>query len=302
MAFTGGDVTALESGVTEHTYTYSISDPGTDDVDHVTVSCGTGGTLSGTPTNTNTSGSFNCKFLDGPASPTVTVNATDSDLETGNTATRPVAVANVAPMVAFTGGDVTALESGVAEHTYTYSISDPGTDDIDHVTVSCGTGGTLSGTPTNTNTSGSFNCKFLDGPASPTVTVNATDSDLETGNTANRPVAVANVAPTATLSNGGPVNEGSPVSVSFSAQFDPSPTDTSAGLRYAFSCSNGDLSRRHLRLGQHRRLDELHLPRRPGDQYGQGQDHRQGRRLHRVHDRTLRSTTSPRRWPSPAAT
>src|SRR5207247_5609336 len=58
----------------------------------------------------------------------------------------------------------------------------------------------------------------------------------------SRPVTVANVAPTATLGNGGPVDEGSPVSISFTAQFDPSPTDTTAGLRYAYSCTNGDLS------------------------------------------------------------
>ncbi len=136
---------------------------------------------------------------------------------------------------------MTALESGVTEHTYTYSISDPGTDDVHQVTVSCGTGGTLSGTPTNTNTSGSFKCKFLDGPASPTVTVKRPTPTWRRQHR-HDDVAVANVNPTATLGNGGPVNEGSPVSVSFSAQFDPSPTDTAAGLRYAFSCPNGDLS------------------------------------------------------------
>src|SRR5207302_11330800 len=55
-------------------------------------------------------------------------------------------------------------------------------------------------------------------------------------------VDVANVAPTATLSNGGPVNEGSPVSISFSGQSDPSSADTSAGFHYAFDCSGGSLA------------------------------------------------------------
>ena len=52
---------------------------------------------------------------------------------------------------------------------------------------------------------------------------------------------VNNVAPTATLANNGPVNEGSPATVSFSNQFDPSSTDTTAGFHYAFGCTNGVL-------------------------------------------------------------
>src|SRR5439155_14066277 len=50
------------------------------------------------------------------------------------------------------------------------------------------------------------------------------------------------VAPTATLSNNGPVDEGSPATISFSNPFDPSSVDTAAGFHYAFSCTNGDLS------------------------------------------------------------
>ena len=40
-------------------------------------------------------------------------------------------------------------------------------------------------------------------------------------------VTVDDVAPTATLSNDGPVDEGSPATVSFSNQLDPSNADTS---------------------------------------------------------------------------
>src|SRR5207249_1665574 len=50
------------------------------------------------------------------------------------------------------------------------------------------------------------------------------------------------VASTADLGNNGPVDEGSPATVSFSNQFDPSTGDTAAGFHYAYSCSNGDLS------------------------------------------------------------
>ncbi len=74
-----------------------------------------------------------------------------------------------------------------------------------------------------------------------TVTVTVTDSHPESGsNTAT--VTVNNVAPTATLSNNGPVVSTIPATVSFSNQLDPSSADTTAGFHFAFSCTNGDLS------------------------------------------------------------
>ncbi len=54
-------------------------------------------------------------------------------------------------------------------------------------------------------------------------------------------VTVNNVAPTAALGNAGPVNEGSPVLVSFSGEFDPSAADTAAGFRYSFATSPAEL-------------------------------------------------------------
>ena len=100
----------------------------------------------------------------------------------------------------------------------------------------------MAGTDTNTNSSGSFKCSFADGPANSTVSVQATDSDSAAGNTATQTVTVANVAPTATLGNNGPVDEGSAVSVSFSDQSDPSTGDTTAGFHYAYACDNSSLS------------------------------------------------------------
>jgi hypothetical protein len=44
------------------------------------------------------------------------------------------------------------------------------------------------------------------------------------------------------LSNNGPVDEGSPATVSFSGQSDPSNADTAAGFHYAYSCTNASLS------------------------------------------------------------
>ena len=54
--------------------------------------------------------------------------------------------------------------------------------------------------------------------------------------------SAANVAPTATLGNDGPIDEGSSAKVSFSGQSDPSSADTTTGFHYAFACDNGDLS------------------------------------------------------------
>lgn len=50
-------------------------------------------------------------------------------------------------------------------------------------------------------------------------------------------VTVNNVAPTATVTNSGPISEGNSVTVSLIDPHDPSTADTQAGLRYAFSLS-----------------------------------------------------------------
>jgi hypothetical protein len=51
-------------------------------------------------------------------------------------------------------------------------------------------------------------------------------------------IVIVNVPPTATLSNNGPVNEGSPATVTFSNQFDPSLADTAAGFIYSYDFDN----------------------------------------------------------------
>ena len=52
-------------------------------------------------------------------------------------------------------------------------------------------------------------------------------------------VDVANVAPTATVANDGPVAEGSPATISFAGQLDRSNADTAAGFTYAYDCGSG---------------------------------------------------------------
>ena len=149
-----------------------------------------------TPSNTNTSGSFDCTFADGPASTSVSAQATDSGFGAGagNNATQPISVQNVAPTVTLSGAQRPSVNEG-STHTYSYTISDPGVDTVTSVATRCGANGTLSERFEHEH-SGSFDCTFPDGPASSTVSAQATDSDGDAGNTATQTVTVTNVAPT----------------------------------------------------------------------------------------------------------
>ena len=86
-------------------YTYTVTDPGQDTftVDAGFPNCGTGGTIVGTPTVHASGGAFDCSFPDGPDTTNVTVKVTDSDgLSTAaSQSVQLVAIANVAPTVAF---------------------------------------------------------------------------------------------------------------------------------------------------------------------------------------------------------
>ena len=171
-------------------------------------------------------------------------SATGSDPHT-------ITINNVAPTVTFTSGDTTVNESGVTLHTYPFTVSDPGDDTVIGNGTTCGVGGTQVGPTTPgflpppshpMGTTFSFDCRFDDGPKDPDVQANATDSDNATGAFTTFDVHVNNVAPTATLRERRPDQRGRLGHVSFSSQFDPSPTDTTAGFHYAFSCTNGSLA------------------------------------------------------------
>jgi len=70
-----------------------------------------------------------------------------------------------------------------------------------------------------------------------TVTFTVTDNDGGVGSD-TATVTVLNEAPTAALSNGGAVGEGSAGTVSFSNPSDASPADAAAGFRYAYDFDN----------------------------------------------------------------
>jgi hypothetical protein len=93
----------------------------------------------------------------------------------------------------------------------------------------------------NTPSSGAWSWSYTtdDGPAQ-SQEVTLTASTGVSGETTSLPftLIVKNVAPSATLSNGGAVSEGNAGSVSFSGQSDPSTADTTAGFHYAYDFDN----------------------------------------------------------------
>src|SRR5436305_4198664 len=104
----------------------SFSDPGPDSPWAVDVDWGDGSShATFSSTVTGSLGSLSHTYADGPATRTVSVKVTDKN-GGSDTKTFQVAVANVAPTVKLAAGNDPSVAEGAAEHTYSYSISDPG--------------------------------------------------------------------------------------------------------------------------------------------------------------------------------
>lgn len=200
---------AVDEGQTQ-TYGYTVSDPG-DDAIAIVTACGSGAVkLAG-----ETSGSFRCRFPDGPADTVVSATATDSDGANG-AASADVHVANVAPTVELLGAQ-TADEGQTS--TYTYAVTDPGDDPNPTVTESCGANGVRDDTPAVN----SFDCFFPDGPADSTVSVTADDGDSTAGTETK--AAVRNVEPAVTTAAGQTAQTGTITSIDLGSFTDPNPSD-----------------------------------------------------------------------------
>jgi hypothetical protein len=190
-----GDATAFEGD--DKSYSISASDP---DNDPLSISWSITGGNAEFLNNVNTGSSVSLHFTDGPSTVGLQAEVNDGN---GHIVTKTLSIdeANVAPTVAFTGGD-TAVNESTSAHTYTYSISDPG-DDTETGSPSCGSG--ILSNASNNASGGSFDCTFRDGlnPATASdVSVYATDSDGDAGNTDHRSVMVSNVAPSITSFTG----------------------------------------------------------------------------------------------------
>ncbi len=142
-----------------------------------------------------------------------------------------VAAVNDAPTIAAASSSLTIDEGTTAIQTGTFSdFEGNGT-----VTLT-----TSHGFVSQNNSTGTWEWQFSPADSVTTaipVTITATDSQSTTSNTTFN-LLINNVAPTATFSNGGSVNEGSSGTVSFSNQADVSGLDQSSGFRYAYDFNN----------------------------------------------------------------
>jgi hypothetical protein len=199
-----------ESTSAERTFAYTTFDPaGANDPLTITVDCGTGGQyIAGSDTGT----SFKCIFADGPASPTVSVSADDDEGGVGSD-TQDVTVKNVDPTVILSATNTyTFDESGTAERSFDYSVSDPAgaNDPITIDSTSCGAApNSVASNSFNASTNqATLKCTFPDGPDTPSISIDVSDGDGGTGS-ASHGVTINNVAPTAHLTGAANVEEGS---------------------------------------------------------------------------------------------
>ena len=209
----------------------SFLDPGADSPWHVNVDWGDGSTDSSFElTSTGPLGSSSHSYDDNDTY-TVTVTVTDKDGGSG-AASFEVEVANIAPSATF--NDNSPVEEG---SDISLSLTDPSDASSADTAAgfeyafNCGSGyGSFGGSstatcPTDDNGSRDVKGKIRDKDGG------------ETEYTAT--VSITNVAPTATLSNNGPADEGSPATVSFADQADASGADEAAAFHYAYDCDGG---------------------------------------------------------------
>jgi PKD repeat protein len=115
-------------------YIYTVSDPGTDTFELFNTGCGTSGELTNATFDSDTgSGSFDCTFLDGPATSDVSVTVNDDDGGIG-TGSLEVIVNNIPPTINSITAPIDPLNVNDQPVTVEVAFSDPGTADTHEVT------------------------------------------------------------------------------------------------------------------------------------------------------------------------
>lgn len=154
-----------------------------------------------------------------------------------------ISINNVAPMVIL--GSNVSLNEGDALSSVG-SFADPGNENW-IATVDYGDGSGVQ--PLALNADKTFNLSHIyadNGVYNVIVTVD--DGNNGSGSSA-LVVTVNNVAPTATLSSSGPINEGAAATISFSSPVDPSSADVAAGFHYSFATSTAALASNYADAG-----------------------------------------------------
>ncbi|MFN2547890.1 MAG: PKD domain-containing protein [Myxococcales bacterium] len=163
----------------------------------------------------------------------VAVSVVDNSGATGK-ASFEVSVANLAPIAGIQGARSSSLEGTALS--LTAAVSDPGPADT-------ATGFLYSWSVTRNGIA------FVTGDAAAfgltpdddgvyVVTLTVTDKDGSSGSD-SKTISVTDVAPTATASLPGAIDEGSSFVIALTFPFDPSTVDTAAGFTYAFDCGDG---------------------------------------------------------------
>ncbi len=183
---------------------------------------------------------FSAANLDGPTSVTVRVRVTD-DQGAVAYASGTILVANVAPTITGLTPSAAAIGEG-GSVSLMGTIADPGLADSHVVTVDWGDGSAatvvnLAAGVTNFTTPGHA---YLDNPAggSATIRVTVADKDGSVSPASTRAVAIANVAPTATIAGPAAGTFGPALAFTLAAT-DPSPADTAAGFKLVVDWGDG---------------------------------------------------------------
>jgi hypothetical protein len=237
---------------TDVTVTAQFTDAGTD-THTCTVDFGDGHNASVTVTETvgiPTVGSCSVshKYEDdsGVGMFTVSVTVTDDD-GAADSETAAIKVNNVAPTVGSVRFNPVSPVNEGTPVMVSASFTDPGVADTHTCSVDFGDGHSSPGTVfepvgvTAGRCTASRTYPDDSGALSLTVSVTVTD-DEHAGDSETAALKVNNVAPTATLSNNGPISEGGSASISFTNQVDPSSADTAAGFQYAYSCDGSTIA------------------------------------------------------------
>lgn len=176
------------------------------------------------------SASANCLATDNPG---YSVAGEVRDKDGGvSSYTGTVVVSNVAPSALFSNN--APVNEGTGFTLTLADAIDPGTADVSaglQYRFDCGSG---FGSWTNASSA------LCPTPDNGTFAVAGEVKDKDGGVSSYTGSASAlNVAPTATFSNNGPVNEGGSFNLSLSGPIDPSTADVAAGFQYRFDCGSG---------------------------------------------------------------